>query len=799
MNLKNKIKLILSAINQNNSFVEKLKKSLNQKEILHLTDKNENEIDSKNLKEILLKAFNKKPSRVLEIIILQYKHDLTFPLDVLRAMKEISSKVGGDIRNKEPEMVKKLLIELSEMGKLKQGIKLMKSVGLLEGTLPEIHKYIETEQSGPYHLEGDVFKHTMMVLDHVEAKTVEAQISALLHDIAKPATMALINDRITFHGHEDLGEEMVEAMLTQLGFEKNLINKIKKITVNHLRPHQLSAKPTPKSIKKFIEDMGDELKDVLELAHADGLGRIPSKSGVPELKKKIEEVLDMEKEEIEKKQKEKEDHPVSGNDVIDLLDLKGPEIGRAMNIVRDIEKDLKEKEGEVIKEKVLKILKEKFIKKSSASEKEVEKLIQKIIPKTKFDGKVFSVGGFVRDEIIGIPSKDLDVLVEMKGGAEDLTKLIHDTFKDETTKPLDLGKGYPIWKINFKEDIKFKDEIFKTKGAELEVADTQKESFPDPSTRQRKTEPGTLQEDIERRDFTVNMLLRDLTSGEIKDLTGTSRKDIEKGILKGYPEGNMSTKFSEDPLRMLRLIRFMAKYNWDVPYQIIKDVKNNADRIKILSSEKIKEEIDKIMMVGKLSKAVKFMSVTGILKHIIPELNKDIVKLTVEVLSKSKPGVEKQLSALLSEIDPDEQLASKAAEDILKRLRYDNEMINKVKKTILNKNKAQEAKNYDTKELRKFIRDVGNELEYIIDLAEAKGDKKDFDNLKDRIKEVLKVPVNQRSILNGKDIMEIFNVKGKDIQKYLSKAIEIEDQLVSDGKSVTKEKVIEELKKEYKS
>lgn len=795
MNLKYKIRLILAAIGQNNSFVENLKKSLSKKEIFELIDINEDDLNSKNLKDIFLKAFHKKPSRVLEIIILQYKHDLTFPSDILRAMKEIASKVGGDIRNKEPASVKKLLIELSEMGKLKQGIKLMKSVGLLEGTLPEIHKYIKTEQSGPHHLEGDVFKHTMMVLDHVSTKTIEAQISALLHDIAKPDTMAWIEDRITFHGHEDLGAEMVEAMLTHLEFEPSIIDKIKKITVNHLRPHQLSSKATEKAIKKFVVDMGDELKDVLELAHADGLGRIPSKSGVPELRRKIEEVLDMEKEEIIKKQKEKEDHPVDGDDVANFLNLKGPDIGKALKLVKEIEKELKEKEGKVDKQKALNILKDKFVKTSSLAEKEVEKLIQKVIKNTEFEKKVYSVGGFVRDEILGIDSKDLDIVIEMEGGAKKLTQYIHELFKKETSKPVDLGKGYPIWKIVFNEDIDFENKIFKTKGADLEVADTQKESFPDPNSRQRKTEPGTLQEDIERRDFTVNMLLRDLTSGEIKDLTGTSKKDIEKGVLKGYPENSMATKFSEDPLRMIRLIRFQVKYDWDIPYSIIRDMKNNAERIKIVSSERIREEIEKIMKMGKLSKALKLMSITGVLKHLIPELNKDIVKLTVDLLSKSKPGLEPQLSALLSEVNPSAELAANTAEDILKRLRFDGDLIKKVKKTILNKNEAQKAKNYTTKELREFIRNVGNELEHIMDLAEAKGDKKDIDNLKDKIKEVLKVPVNQRSILTGEDIMDIFKVKGKDIKKYLSLAIEIEDQLVSDGDTITKDKVVEELKK----
>ncbi|MDB4330322.1 HD domain-containing protein [bacterium] len=396
--MKQRIKnIILAELNKRTSdFINKIVASLSSSEIKNLLNVSESELkeisDKDKLKDLFQKAYSEKPSRTLKTIIYQYKYNLDLPIEVLRAMKDTANKVKGDIRKKEPSQVRELLTDLSEMGKLKEGVRLMRSVGLLKDTLPEIHKYIETEQSGPYHLEGDVFKHTMMVLDHVKKKTLSSQMGALLHDIAKPATMELIENRITFHGHEGLGEEMIEAMLTQLGFERKIIDKVKKITVNHLRPHQLANKPNSKSIKKFLKDMGEELEDVLEMAHADGLGRIPSKSDIPKLKEKIEEVLEMDKADIKRKKeeaiKQKEDHPVSGNDVMEELGIKGVSVGDAVKLVRKIEKELKEKEGKVDKEKALKELKKRYLKDKTSS------VIKKLAEKKEYPLKaLYIVGG----------------------------------------------------------------------------------------------------------------------------------------------------------------------------------------------------------------------------------------------------------------------------------------------------------------------------------------------------------------------------------------------------------------------
>lgn len=147
---------------------------------------------------------------------------------------------------------------------------------------------------------------------------------------------------------------------------------------------------------------------------------------------------------------------------------------------------------------------------ASASEKEVERLLAKVLPGTEFAGKTKAVGGYVRDEFLGQESKDLDILVGIEGGAEKLTKYLHGMFGSAISTPRNMGASYPIWQITFKGDVQHDNDTFHTEGAVIEFADGMKESYPDPNSRQRVTQPASIDEDIKRRDFTVNMLLKEV-------------------------------------------------------------------------------------------------------------------------------------------------------------------------------------------------------------------------------------------------------------------------------------------------
>jgi poly(A) polymerase len=440
---------------------------------------------------------------------------------------------------------------------------------------------------------------------------------------------------------------------------------------------------------------------------------------------------------------------------------------------------------------------------ASTSEQEVEQLLLSVLPGSPFTGRAFAVGGYVRDEVMGLQSKDLDIVVEMPGGAEKFATYLHQQFPNETSNPYQIGKGYPIWHLAFKSNVQLGGKTYATEGAELDFADSQKEAFPDPESRQRVTQFGSLEEDTIRRDFTVNMLMKDLTTGKIVDPTGTGIDDVKRGVLRLHPEVNPDRPFSDDPLRMLRLIRFMAKYNWKADPAAIEAVKRNAHRIEIVSGERIMEELSKIMRLGKLAQAVRFMADTGLLKYVMPEVEAlrgvkqspqhhsegDVFEHTMLVLEKAAPTISAQLSALLHDAGKPrtqkfledkiqflghEQVSGEIAEAMLRRLKFDLDTIKKVRRLVENHMRAHTSAEWGPAAVRKFIREIGEDVEDVLALTEIDAlsslgpgmvsKHNPIPELRERIKQTLEIPVSKKPILSGGEIMQTLGIKpGKEV------------------------------------
>ena len=479
---------------------------------------------------------------------------------------------------------------------------------------------------------------------------------------------------------------------------------------------------------------------------------------------------------------------------------------------------------------------------ASVAEREVERLLMKLLPGTPFAHKVHIVGGYVRDEYIreitkdnSIEPKDLDAVVEIDGGAKKITHYIKKEFDKSISTPTQLG-AYPIWQITFKTPIDYNNEKYNTKGAVIEFADTMRERFTDPDSRQRKTEYAPLKEDIERLDFSVNMLLKDLTTGEIKDLTGKSKHDIEKGVLRHIDNVMLEKRFKEDPLRLVRLTRFQAINGWDIPKSVLQIAKKNAHRIKIVSNERIMSELKKTMEIGVLDKAIRLMKTIGLLKHILPEVEAlrgisqgekhhregDVYKHTLMVLQNAKPGIENQMAALLHDIGKpitqqilpnkttfiDHQHAgAEIAKALMKRLNFDKKTTDKVVTLVkkhmdpLFKLKSKE------KNLRKYIRDVGDEtIDAILDLARADElgrlpPKSEIPELMKRIEKIREAPIKiqKEPVLKGNEIMEILGIKtGPIVGEAKDYLLDVQDGYATKKKELTKEKAKELLLKIFK-
>ena len=192
-----------------------------------------------------------------------------------------------------------------------------------------------------------------------------------------------------------------------------------------------------------------------------------------------------------------------------------------------------------------------------AMEKSAIDFLSKEIRASKFKGKVFVAGGYVRDELLGLDPKDIDLVVELPNGgiafAEWLTKK-HKIYKKNSNPVIFPNFGtakFQLYGISHNgHDLS---------NLEIEVVMTRKEKYSDSKGRKPDVSPGTLKDDVERRDFTVNSMLKDLTTGEVVDLTGMGKKDLKAGVIRTPLDPDVI--FNEDPLRMLRAVRFTVKYN----------------------------------------------------------------------------------------------------------------------------------------------------------------------------------------------------------------------------------------------
>lgn len=218
------------------------------------------------------------------------------------------------------------------------------------------------------------------------------------------------------------------------------------------------------------------------------------------------------------------------------------------------------------------------------------------------DIPAFAVGGFVRDKILERPTKDIDIVC--MGDGMELAQAFAKLFKP--TPPVSLFKTFGTAQVKF-QDI------------EIEFVGARKESYSRDS-RKPQVAPGTIEDDQNRRDFTINALaveLSDAHFGTIIDPFG-GLLDLENKILK-TPLAPDQT-FDDDPLRMMRAIRFATQLDFSITEETFLSLKRMASRIKIVSQERITDELQKIMMTKKPSKGWYLLKEAGLLDYIFPVL-----------------------------------------------------------------------------------------------------------------------------------------------------------------------------------
>ncbi len=224
---------------------------------------------------------------------------------------------------------------------------------------------------------------------------------------------------------------------------------------------------------------------------------------------------------------------------------------------------------------------------------------------SKEDVKAWVIGGYIRDCLLerDHPEKDIDIVVA--GDGIDIARKAAKRF------------GSSIKVSVFKN---FGTAMFRYNNYDMEFVGTRKESYHRHS-RKPVVEPGTLEDDQKRRDFTINTLaisINKVTFGEFLDpFNGT--EDLKNKIIRTPLDPDIT--FSDDPLRMMRAVRFATQLNFSIEEKTFSSISLNAGRINIVSQERVIEEMNKILMCIHPSRGFILLEKSGLLKHIFPELD----------------------------------------------------------------------------------------------------------------------------------------------------------------------------------
>ncbi len=428
--------------------------------------------------------------------------------------------------------------------------------------------------------------------------------------------------------------------------------------------------------------------------------------------------------------------------------------------------------------------------------------------------QVYLVGGCVRDRLLGRPSTDYD--------------LTTNAAPAEAKRLLDEVGAEHVWTVG---------ERFGTIGAHVEGATVEITTFRSEEYTPRSRKPAvrfgtSLEGDLARRDFTINAMAQDVRSGRLIDPFGGAR-DLEARVVRAV--GNADERFVEDPLRLLRGVRFVAQLGFRLAPDSAAAIARQADLLADISRERIGQEMDRLLVTAGAGDGLRLLCDLGLMRHIIPELlamrgmrqdiyrYKDVFEHTLHVVDNAEPELLLRWAALLHDIGKPRTISNVHGEThffghelvgegmsrrILGRLRYERGFIQQVAQLVAMHQRINTYEgDWTDSAVRRFIREAGDALDNLFKLSRAdlttrREDKRRaalrrLAELRERCERVREREDlgKLRSPLDGDDLMAMFGLGPgpwiKPIKEHLLDLV-IEGELGPDDRA-TAERIAREL------
>ena len=380
--------------------------------------------------------------------------------------------------------------------------------------------------------------------------------------------------------------------------------------------------------------------------------------------------------------------------------------------------------------------------------------------------EAWAVGGYVRDRLLGRPHNEVDVVVAGGRGPELAALFAARTGSAAPVVFERFGTAQVVWR-----------------GRAVEFASARSESYR-PDSRKPEVGPAAILDDLRRRDFTVNTLLMDF-QGRVEDRLGSGLPDLEARLLR-TPLDPVRT-FTDDPLRMLRAVRFAAELGFRLDPSLAPAMRRLGSRLRppVVSVERVSEELRRMLVSERPAEALRLLVEGGLLAEILPELaacagveqggfhTHDVLGHTLLAVSLTPPDLVVRLAALLHDVGkpptaaPDgsflghEKVGAEMAAAALTRLRFPNQVAERVARLVaMHLRPVYYAPDWTDAAVRRLARDAGDDLEALLLLARADvgasayDQPQKLDELAVRLGEARReLPSRLRAPVSGRDIM----------------------------------------------